>query len=187
LLLPTFKPNVVVVAVNETDITDVLIRGGMERFVDKQQVKYNDPPWWEYLYAFSFITRYVVHNIQKKDWFFYTKSVFESQKLKAIEQISDCLFQFKKLADEYNFELIVLYLPMQHEVELNWETFGKTEALLMRNNIHTLNLLKAFQELDSEKLGDYYWLKDRHYNSKGYNYVAEQLANYMITNLALEE
>jgi hypothetical protein len=185
-LMPTFKPNVVVVAVNETDITDVLIRGGMERFVDKHTIKYKTPPWWEYWYAFSFITRYVVHDLQQKDWFFYTKTAFEKQKLVALEQISECLLQFKKLADEQDFKLIVLYLPMQHEVELNWDTFGATESILNKNEINVLNLLEAFQLIDADKLGDYYWLKDRHYNSKGYDFVAQQLADFMLTQLPAE-
>jgi lysophospholipase L1-like esterase len=188
ILLNQLKPDVVIIALNETDITDILIRGGDERFVNEQVVRYNAPPWWEYLYAFSYITRYFVHNILQKDWFFFTKKEFEKQKQLVLNRIYDCMMDFNNLAQQHDFKLIVLYLPMQHEVDLDWKTFDETAHQLENKNIVTLNLMTAFQSIEKEKAGSYYWEKDRHFNSKGNELVAEKLTEFIISkqNLLLE-
>jgi hypothetical protein len=56
--LQIYKPQLIIQTLTTTDITtDSRLCGGMERFQENETVKYKAAPWWEPLYAFSYISR----------------------------------------------------------------------------------------------------------------------------------
>ena len=56
--LQIYKPQLIIQTLTTTDITtDIRLRGGMERFQENGTVQFKAAPWWEPLYAFSYISR----------------------------------------------------------------------------------------------------------------------------------
>ncbi|MBU0487848.1 MAG: hypothetical protein KKA07_07995, partial [Bacteroidetes bacterium] len=82
--LMIYKPDLVIVAVNTTDVDDIIVRGGMERFVDGS-IEYNSGPWWEFFYQFSYIVRVVVHRVLHYNFMLLSDQQYEMRKKIAMQ------------------------------------------------------------------------------------------------------
>jgi len=58
LLWPQYQPEEVLIVVNSSDINDVVVRGGNERF-GAETVRYKRGKWWEPIYASSLMVRLI--------------------------------------------------------------------------------------------------------------------------------
>lgn len=57
ILLPNYQPDVVFFALNNSDITEIIIRGDSTRFKMEGTVKFKNPPWLEPFYGLSHTVR----------------------------------------------------------------------------------------------------------------------------------
>ena len=56
--LMAYRPDIVIQSIRSSDMDqDIVLRGGLERFKQSREVKYKDGPWWEPIYALSYISR----------------------------------------------------------------------------------------------------------------------------------
>ena len=179
-LLLKYKPNKVFVAVNTTDITDVIKAGGWERNTTPKR-----PPWWAYIYQFSFITRAVIHATKKTDWLFLSAEQYKQEEKMALEKIKQCIVHdYYGLSKENNFELVVILHPMLGELENNSFALQPLANQLRRYpKIKTLNLFEAFKQEQTLKGVPYqslYWQQDGHHNSTGYKLWASVVADSVL-------
>ena len=180
-LLLKYKPQTVILAVNNSDIDDAILRGGWERFKENGEVHFRKPPWWEYLYQFSYITRNIVHSFWNINWMLLTPKQEKVETRMAISSLNDVITkQYLSLAEEYKFKLVVILHPMQYELEGN--TFDElnllNQQLLEQDQIVTINLFEEFKKEINKtdfEFKDFYWKTDRHHNSKGYQLWADIL------------
>ncbi len=166
-----YKPDFVILAINHSDVFDVVLRGGMERFQKDNTIKYNDPPCIEPLYAISHLSRLIFDQL-KYDEFLIRNFADSPLPEKAEEKIYSCLLLFKELSLKNNFRLLVVFHPFNYEISNNH--LGLTNVLnkiKAGKSIEYLDLLEYFKSkeaMDKTNFSSYFWKEDGHHNSKGY-------------------
>ncbi len=164
-----YKPDLVVLAVNNSDISDIILRGGMERFQPDGTLKYNSAPWWEPIYATIHISRLVFSAVGYNSILVKEDNAEYS---KAKEKIAEVLCRFKTLSEKEHFKLIVVFHPVKSEINSNnLELKSVISKVSENNSIDVLNMLDYFikiEKINAANSKEYYWKKDGHHNAKGY-------------------
>jgi lysophospholipase L1-like esterase len=129
-LLP-YKPNLVTVAINASDVKDLLTRGGDERFLKNGRVQFAEPPQDEWLFARSHLYR-LIKGVFGYDWFGLNPSEQIAKKEKAVDDLNAVLGKFKALALKKNFVLIAILHPAnQHEAfEQNYRFDAASSSII---------------------------------------------------------
>jgi lysophospholipase L1-like esterase len=183
LLYDIYQPDLVILTINESDIQDIIVRGGKERFISAQELQYNSGPPWKYLYSFSHVFRLFIHQVLRIRWHFYTDKGYEVafQKTKDImlKSITEDLLPF---SEEKKFDLLVVFTPL--EFDLRNKVFLLSELydeLVKIDSSLTLNMYEAFLKTGEDDYQQYYWPIDLHCNSKGYLKWAEEMEKHLKT------
>lgn len=187
--LEVFDPDVVLAAVNQSDFEDYLIRGGTERFTG-HGLEYRNPPVPLFLYQNSFLYRAYVHLVEKRDGYLITPG-------NRRELLRECLDEYESLFTEWHGEmlhdgisLVVVIYPVPGDF-LYEERFGRTlyvaemDSLyrrLLEAGIPCMNLTDCMYGSVQEYGGKdgLYWPMDMHYNSTGYNLLADCSAEALL-------
>jgi lysophospholipase L1-like esterase len=181
-VIQPFHPQIVILAMNESDITETIIRGGMERFVQGNSVSYRPPPWWEYVYSWSFIARSIAHRVFHLNYLLLTPQQYMREVAVAKQKLTDCLLQYYlPAAQQEHFKLIVVLHPKKEEL-LNHETPFTFLTAALRNNPHVtvVDLYRIFGEEFKNQpmaLDSLYWTVDLHHTPAGYQLWAKTLSN----------
>lgn len=174
-LLP-FKPDLVIVTINTGDVTDILCRGGMERFQSDSTLKFRDPPAWEALYAQSYLFRLIIHKLFNYNYLFIPNSDYKNEYQKALSLLIQSLKNFKDEGLENHFRLLVIFHPFKWELDKgSYGDFGSIMDTCRSLNIDCFDLLQYFR--NSESFGSHnsqqlYWKIDGHHNATGYDAFA---------------
>lgn len=176
-LLQTYKPKLVLLSVNTSDIDDIVIRGGSERFKPNGKVEFRNAPYWEKLYAVSFIFRAIVHSTKQLDWSLLTMEEKEGKSHQALDSIEACIKQFSDLARKNKFKLATIFHPREVEVVLGKFALDSLALKLKADSNFTIINLKdefvssgSITPLNASK---YYWPTDLHHNTEGYKIWAD--------------
>lgn len=173
VLYDAYRPQTVILSVNSTDIHDVAIRRGAERFDGSAGLRYRSPPWWEYLYGFSMITRYLVHDVFNVGPDLITPKQLADRNRQAVQSIGDALAgDFADFARENRIEPLVVFHPMYYEIGDGLNPFADCMSLLESSGVPYLDLYAAVRGLPDTALADIHWPVDMHYNEKGYDLMA---------------
>jgi len=166
-----YNPHLVIVNINHSDLFDIAIRGGFERF-NGDRVIFKKSPWWEPIYAISFISRlffrlrFDTQLLDKKHKFEYA---YESSLI-----IFNTIKKFVALEKKYNFKFLFVFNPGIEEVKKKlplWKIYTKK---LRQNNIPVCNLLEYYSQKEIAKdISKYYWPNDGHHKAKGYQLMSE--------------
>lgn len=167
-----YKPSMVILCLNSSDIYDVIVRGDETRFNPNGTFKYNPAPSWEFFFSNSYIFRFIINDILDYNWIFLKHDDFEIEKNLSINKIFSCLLKFKELSEYNHFNLLVVLQPHRHEI-INGETelAPLKKIIIDRTDIQVLDLLdyyKRFEGITSNNSSNYYWKIDSHHNAKGY-------------------
>lgn len=170
--LLTYHPDVVTVCINNSDIADVMVRGGFERFTDGT-IRYNKAPWWEFFYSFSYLFRGLVHSLTDINYLLLTSEQDRAARADALSKIKECITtDYKNLAAQHGFKLVVVLHPLLDELQNNkFLLDGLARQLQQDTSILTIDLfidytlMQKHGQVDPAKL---YWPVDMHHNSKGY-------------------
>ncbi len=168
-----YKPDLVIATVNRTDIWDILKRGEMERFREDGNLAYNEPPWWEWFYAISYIHRRFLNQFFGYDHLLQTPKQREQAQQEAVNGLVDLMERFRDLGQKKNFKFMVVFHPLMDETrKKNYRFFsGIIDDLKEKPGIHTVDMLHQFiheANMTKENMGKYYWLDDGHHTSQGY-------------------
>lgn len=193
-MLP-YHPKMVLLAINPSDIGDIVIRGGAERFKPGGNVQYRKPPPWEMLCETSIIFRHFIHDVLRYYTTYYYKEkeyAAECEKAKVI--IEQYVYKFNQLAAENNFKLVVIFHPYFDEVMNGWQRLDSVYLNTSRDtSIHIINMFDEFLNAPQinqqpEKAASLYWPIDGHNNPAGYRLwgeiVADCLQSYGLTDTA---
>src|SRR5690606_18528540 len=101
--LLALSPDMFLLNINQTDIIDVIVRGGFERF-DTSAVFKDKNPWWNGLYGSSYTFRLFVHRVLKKNRLFLNERDMATETEKAISIIVDAVSRFKTFCKQNNIE-----------------------------------------------------------------------------------
>ncbi len=175
-LLLKYKPDLTLLAINMTDIGDVILRGGFERFQKDGSVKFRSGPQWEWMYEYSHIIRFVVNKILNYDLQFQSPKQQIIAEETAIIKLLKCIDTYKKLAQEKHFELLIVLHPWLWEWQSEKSKFiNRFKDYCFNNNLQCLDLMEYYiniEKIKGENAQEYYWKQDCHNNSKGYEIFA---------------
>lgn len=183
-LMP-FKPDLVIMNINNSDIDDFAIRGGMERFCKDSTVTYRKRPWFEYAYALSRINRLIIHAWVDLDHSLLTKSKKEMLTKEANNAIEKCVQETAQLCALNQATLMIVMHPIMFEYKEK-----KYYALLSLKNslehmkgiyfIDHLHYMLRDSTISDKNISSYYWVQDAHNNSKGYTLLGQNIAQEII-------
>jgi hypothetical protein len=182
-ILKFYHPSYVILAVNNTDIEDVMMKGGKERYDSNGNFRSRSIPWFDFFYSFSYIARHIAHNIFHYNYFLMTEERLQIEQKIARKKIYSLITEdYRRLAENHKFKLVVVLHPLLWE--LNNNDFTLEQYTNLRNeNISVVNLFENFkqhQTKDNIDLSTLYWKVDGHHTPKGYALFAECISDSMI-------
>ncbi len=184
--LLNYAPDLVILAINNTDIGEIGSRGGFERFVNDTMCVPRSGPWWEPVYASSHITRLVLRVVFSINYSLMTESDFAGSQRENAEQLWKTLENFRDLADKHAFRLLVCFMPIQGD--LRDGSFSSFYGLEQRDSssdesrFEKLNLFPPYiaAGISAESVDTYYWSFDGHHKAEGYRVFGEVVAKQII-------
>jgi lysophospholipase L1-like esterase len=170
-----YRPDLVIVAMNDSDRMDFVFRGGLERFHRDGSVTYARPPAWEWLFGISHLSRLVIY-AQGYDQTLRKSSDKKRLDREALAKIRATLLEFSRLARSEKFHLLAVFCPFQGEIaEIDFLFSGFARELESRDGIASLDLRRYFieeEKLSREAARHWYWPLDRHPTAEGYTAIA---------------
>lgn len=180
--LLSYRPDVVLLAVNSSDLDDILARGCFDRFIvtddGDSMIVNTEQRKFEYVYAISHVTRGILRMLGY-DWSLMT----QDEKLQRYDWAKQCLSnaieEYQRLANEKEFKFCVIFHPSIHNIERNdMSEFDLTKELLREQHIDYIDILSYYHDtlaMDQTNVYDYFWPMDRH--QKDYKIFAEGVLN----------
>ena len=179
--LLVYRPDIVLLAVNHSDILDVTVRGGMERFLADGTVKGVDPPdsitpAIKWLYQSSHFARFLMFEL-----FDYTHHIIprtEREKLarQALQKIMDLVREYNTLLQSKGIDFTLVIHPFRGELKRNrYDHLDRLREFALQHGIDVIDTMPyLFQKLKehNNRLEDLYWPGDNHFTGLGYGYFA---------------
>lgn len=159
-----YKPDQVIMAINGTDINDVVIRGGSERFNVDSTVSYTTAPWFEPAYKHSFLFRSILHDVMNYSWMLLSEKQYAAKHKKSVEDIKFSMLRIRNACSHRSVPLLFIWQPLRDEYEKN--CYNAISAPDWGDFIY-LDILPCVKRTG---LGtdDLFWADDKHFNSTGY-------------------
>jgi hypothetical protein len=184
--LQKYNPDYVIEVVNFTDITDVILRGGFKRFNADSTVTFNAAPWYEPLYAKSFLFRSIYHDVLGYNWLFLRPKQEEKARNNSTQMIGGVLTGFKKLCSTRGIPFLAVFHPSNYELSEKSE-YSMQGLIYYCDSAHIpftdIRACLVTQGLEGEKSKALYWPIDGHCNSLGYMYFAQCISAPVIQYL----
>jgi hypothetical protein len=163
-----YKPDLVILNLNSTDMTDTYKRGGNERYDTEGNYHVVKGPWWEFFFASSYIVRAITLHALHYSWNLTTPGEQKLIDAKVIKQISAKVSEYLALAQKKRFTLLLVLQPLSGE--LNNSSF--ISELNIAKGVRKIDLTPAFTDSVKNANGNttaFYWPMDGHFNSRGYH------------------
>lgn len=173
-----FDPDLVLVTINATDVSDLMVRGGFERFAPDGGLRFNPRPTVEKLYRWSHLHRFVMMRLFGYDWFGLSPERQVERRARALEDLVAATDALQDLADRSDFELLVVLHPMHFELVMRSYNFdvGLLMEHMSSRRIRFVDLMDFFAaRVRKEEVASLYWALDGHHNAAGYRLLAEGL------------
>jgi lysophospholipase L1-like esterase len=182
--LRPLRPDLVVVVLNETDVSDIVIRGGVERFRPDRTLVYHYDPRWKRLYAGSYLVRLVVHGGFRYNSLLMSESRLAREEPAAGRQIVSAVRLFRELGAADGFRLLVVAQPLSGLITSAHysEPFGSVvRELGQEPGIDFLDLLTSYARDGVTGAGarEYFWPIDSHHNPRGYELMGRAIARHI--------
>jgi hypothetical protein len=163
-----YKPELVLLTLGASDFGFYPFRGGLERFTS-EGCKFRKAPWWDKLYAVSFVFRYYMNDVlHYKN--FMSQADYAKDSLKAIVDIDSCIKRFYYLSKEKGFKLVVVFYDDNSNAYSSiMNKYKKSEIVQVIDLFEYNRKIEKITYLENKK---YYWPIDGHYNAKGYDLLA---------------
>jgi lysophospholipase L1-like esterase len=182
-----FDPDLVTLAINSTDVMDIVARGGHERFLANGRVEFAEPPSDEWLFETSHLYRVFSFVLLDYDWFGLRPSQLLTRRREALEKLEMVLDEYQDLAGKEGFRFVVILHPEFHELSTRRYSFdaSRLQRHLDESGVRHFDLMGYFaKRLDDQgaRPEDVYWMKDFHHNEAGYRVFAEGIEEYLLQN-----
>jgi len=170
-----YQPDVVLVTFNGTDLYEFTVRGGFERFKENNRVEYRTPPWFEPLYAKSYLVRFWVHDVLRYDYRFLRPSEGEAMNRLSIQMNRSVVDSFNLLCKANNCKFGMVFHPMRNDFRTSDYqneqiiSYCRQKNIPYADNYEYLNKM-GINETNADGI---YWAKDGHFNPKGYELLAK--------------
>ncbi|HOV45049.1 MAG TPA: SGNH/GDSL hydrolase family protein [Ferruginibacter sp.] len=176
--LVKYKPTLLILTLNDVAIAQTITRGGFKRFTKANTITYNKPPWFEPVYAKSFLVRRVLHDVLR-----FNSQLISPFKKKQVEdlavaEVNTAIDSIYATCKANNIKMLVVFHPVQGEYRNQSE--HSTQAIeehCQVLNLPVVNTRKEFEGLgiNTTNFETLYWHNDTHFNATGYNYLARSV------------
>ncbi len=180
-LFDAYSPNLVLIAINSTDVYEVALRGGTERFVNDSCVKYSSAPWWEPLFASSHLVRGVIYSMGFNGYLLKNSDMtsVETESLNTIRNvITDWVAKANREGKVVRVGLVLH--PLVGELKGEGDFLIKDAFEPKDEEWFIIDLHDAFEadgRLSRRTRDRFFWPIDQHHNSNGYSLFGELVAN----------
>ena len=176
----TLEPHLVLITTNDSDIEDIIQRGGRERFKENM-TKFKDGPWYEPIYAKSHVVRFITHAILRKSFLFLSPKEERLENAKANKIISESMSRMTTFCNDKSIKVKFIIHPypgvikgLQKKQKVNFKLNIEEYATHINGSIYNLNeyLIDTLIQLPYTT---YAWPINGHFNDKGYKIMAESI------------
>ncbi|WP_169829482.1 SGNH/GDSL hydrolase family protein [Desulfatibacillum aliphaticivorans] len=182
--LMQFNPDLVILALNSFDVTDVMARGGEERFLADDRVQYKKTSAWEPLFAKSRLGRLLAMRVFACDWLLLSPREHMKANEEARKNIAELVKEMELSGGKNGFQLVVVLQPHLQELKTGRYNQGLNSLgqQITGEKIPVCDVLPCMKKhLDAagtppESL---YWEKDFHPNAKGYALFADCIRDWL--------
>ena len=175
--LLVYEPDFVLLVVNHGDILDVMVRGGMERFLANGTVEGVDPPDTAWLYESSHLARFILFEMFDYTHYLITRSESEKRTEQALKKIMHLIGEYNTLLGSMDIGFSLVILPFRGELKRNqYQKLNLLRDFALRHGISAIDTKPYLYEKLLEhgnRLEDLYWPGDNHFTELGYRYFAE--------------
>lgn len=180
LISKNYHPDLIILLINSSDLLEYYFNEDEKRFSKNYKGPKNLGPWWEPLYASSYIVRLISKKVYKLDDSFLTESSKEKIYREAEQAIKNLFInRFKPLTDSIQSKLLIFCNPLEYEID---NPFFSSLEDLPDYQIHYKNLapdIREYYQNPLTKNRSLYWKLDMHFNPKGYNYISDVMIDYI--------
>ena len=164
------QPTAVLFAVNESDLNDVIIRGGQGRFREDGTTKYRSDPWFVPFYGASHIVRALVHALGY-DWLFvHPKDQTEVSRW-AKATLLEALDEAHAFCESRDIRFMMVCIPLPIPHCSGWE---EQISGIDWKDLNVIRLDKSIPDTICGSSGRrFYWPIDGHYNGRGYTLLGD--------------
>jgi lysophospholipase L1-like esterase len=174
-----YRPDIVILPLGSNEMTsDLLIRGGMERFQKDSTIRYTSGPWWEPIYALSYISRVFFRKAGYSEML--RKGPISNTEIEKINKnVIQLMDEYVSLSHKHGIHLYIVLHPLKTEIENNRYDFDFSPILSgVRSdpNVTVTDLLPYYRDEITETntlVSAYFWPIDGHPNSRGYKVMAD--------------
>ena len=183
--LSNLNPDLVILALNDTDTEDIILRGGRERFKSSGATEYRDGPGFEAFYSRSHVFRFITHTFLGRNRLLIPRKVYADYAMEASSTIDSSVYRLHTSARKQGYELLVIYHPLPHQIHaasfhLHRGTYEKYmnskrgRSWIMDDNVDSIynlsdRLIEICRDMEYES---YAWPLNGHFNTLGYGLVA---------------
>lgn len=170
-----YKPNLVILHLNSTDVNDILFRGGYKRYNTEGTYIGKKGPWWEFIFGGSYLARLVILNGLHYNWQLLTNENQQQEETEIVKQISLKINDYRQLALQHHFSFLLVIHPLKEELAGNKNILS---GLTIDSAVATIDLTHALNQKingSTPLLQQYYWPVDGHFTTKGYALDAEEI------------
>lgn len=181
--LLAYQPDLVLQTISENDVLfDMCIRGGYERFQPDSTVRFASPPWWEPIYAMSYVSRIFFHAFgfdMSEPCGNIKNPAYVAQQN---ELLKDVLNRFEATASANNTPVLIVFFPTKFEVFRDAYDFDYTLAKQYIKTLPHVSYIDLFDcyrskiKNSGKPKEDFYWVIDGHHNPRGYGLMANCIA-----------
>jgi lysophospholipase L1-like esterase len=174
-----YKPDMVIQAVNDSDVTDIIARGGMDRFRSDGILKDRSSPWFEPLWERVRLFRVIMMDAFGYDWMLLSRNEQAIKIRESLEEIQKVGETMNELSKKEGFKYIMIGLPQRNHF-LYGESYKiqPLESMLLPKGVDYVDLrpsILARIGVDASHVWDYFWKRDGHANEKGYGVFAREV------------
>jgi lysophospholipase L1-like esterase len=177
-----FNPELMIVAINPSDIMDIVIRGGMNRYI------YNKPaienPDWLPWYASSLIYRLYKRSSDKIDAdLLIPESLKGPMMYEAYTQLFETMLALRQEQAIRGKKVVFVYTPIMMDILNKASGLRDILAEAERQGMMIIDCTNYFIQkgVNASNLETYFWKKDSHNTAAGYQLIAEAVSDYLIT------
>lgn len=166
-----FKPNYVIACINRTDIEDIILRGGFERF-NGNTVEFKKEPWWQPFYGVSHVLRLFFS--VKYNELFIEKDNMDDYQDTAFAVIKQAMDSIQTYCHNHSSKPVFVFHPTSMDVYFDNNCFDEFTISLHLDDLVIIDLFDYYQKVDvKQNIDQYYWKEDGHHNAKGYKLMAD--------------
>jgi lysophospholipase L1-like esterase len=171
-----YRPDLVILLINDGEVEDLIARGGRDRFGPDGMLKNPAEPPFYFLFATSHIFRGIMMTFFQYDYYGLRPEERGERDRAALAEILAVARDIRTLGDEEGFRLLLAFLPHRGQLLDRSEPLllKQLEPLCTQEGIEYFDVTDFLRSrLPIDRVEEHFWPKDGHFNAAGYALLAQ--------------